>query len=324
MLTVPFLRNLRQAYPEAKIDVLVGPQSGELLTHCPYVDELIYFDTTRKHRYENQTGHPKRSFVSYALELRQRHYDLAFVLKRSFSSALLAWLAGIPQRIGFNTEGRRFLLTKAIPYRADQPEAESFLSVLEAIGIPVRDRHLESWWGVEQETLAQELFQPFAGQHNVLLHLTSSNPAKEWPLGYWVEIARWLIEEKHATLHCLGATADVDRYEVLRQALPQALQGKVQNWCGQTTLLESMAFLKRMDQVIGVDSGTLHMAAAAGTRVVALFGPMAEAKWAPPQSTVVTQPLACRPCNLKTPCHFDLQCMKTLSPEQVKAACETH
>ena len=64
VLTIPFLRNLRRAYPQAQIDMLVGPVSGDVLLDCPYIDNLIYFDTTKKHRYEN-TGEQKRTFFSY-------------------------------------------------------------------------------------------------------------------------------------------------------------------------------------------------------------------------------------------------------------------
>lgn len=154
LLTVPFLRNLRRAYPDAHIEMLVGPNSGEVLTHCPYVDELIYFDTTRKHRYENRDNTSPQSFWSYAALLRERRYDTAFVLKRSFSSALLAFLAGIPERIGFDTECRGWLLTKRVPYRLDRHERDCFLDVLHQAGVPVEDDHLEAWWSAVDEKRA--------------------------------------------------------------------------------------------------------------------------------------------------------------------------
>ena len=61
LLTVPFLRNLRYAYPDAQIDMLVAPVSGEIIEKCPYVDNFIYFDTTKKHRYENKEGQEKKN-----------------------------------------------------------------------------------------------------------------------------------------------------------------------------------------------------------------------------------------------------------------------
>ena len=105
VLTVPFLRNLRRYYPDAKIDMLVAPVSGELLESCPYIDNLFYFDTTRKHRYECAKA-KKKSFWHYVKLLKTQKYDKAYVLKRSLSSAALCALAGIKNRVGFNTEGR--------------------------------------------------------------------------------------------------------------------------------------------------------------------------------------------------------------------------
>jgi heptosyltransferase-2 len=324
LLAVPFLRNLRRAYPEAKIDVLLSPFSGEVLTDCPYVDELIYFDTNRKHRYENHGDRPLQSFWSYVGMLRRQKYDAVFVLKRSFSSAILAALAGIPNRIGFDTEHRKFLLTQAVPYDTQRPEADCFMDLLRAVNIPVTDHHLEAWWSEQEDAMAEAIYDGFRGDLNVLIHMTSSNTAKQWTEESWIRMARWLIEEHHATLHCLGAPGDAPVYESLRKGLPEACRTRFQNWCGHTTILESLAFIKRMDFAVGVDSGTLHMAAAVGTPVIALFGPMNENKWGPPgeKNILLTAPVDCRPCNLKTPCRFDLRCMKDLSVEKVQDACK--
>lgn len=317
LLAVPFLRNLRAAYPDAVIDMLVAPNSGEVLRDCPYVNELLMFDTTRKHRYENPNGKSeKRSFWYYANLLRDRRYDTAFVLKRSFSSAGLAFLAGIPERIGFDTEGRGFLLSKRVPYPKGVHEVDCFLEVLKAAGVPVRDRHLESWWQPEESEKARRFLPDTAGKQ-VVLHLTSSNIAKQWPEAHALQLAKWLLKPENNHVHCLGAPSDKPLYEALRDKLPLVEQKRFHIHCGQFSLLESMAFLKQMDLVVGVDSGTLHMASASGVPVVALFGPMDERKWAPLGSKIVAEPVECRPCNLDKPCQFDFACMKHLRPEAV-------
>jgi heptosyltransferase-2 len=328
LLTVPFLRNLRSAFPDARIDMLVGPASGEVLTHCPYVDELIYFDTTRKHAYENGKG-KKQGFWHYVGELRKRGYDTAFILKRSFSSAALAFLAGISQRIGFDTEGRGFLLTHKAPYTMDCHEVDSFLSLLKVAELPVMDTHLESWWGPEEEEVVNGILAPVSAKKHYVVHVTSSNGAKEWSDARFAEVAQWLLtrdgKPEEVALHGLGATGDRPRYEALRALLPAKLQPRLHNWCGKTNLLESLAFLKRMDGVVGVDSGTLHMAAAVGTPVVALFGPMDSQKWRPygEQHQVVSLGLPCQPCHLKIDCPIEFACMKELAVEPVINACKT-
>ncbi len=326
LLTVPFLRNLRKAYPDAQIDLLVAPNSGEVLRDCPYIDELIVFDTTRKHRYETGVNE-RKSFWSYVKLLQNKKYDTAFVLKRSFSSAALALLAGIPERIGFDTEARGFLLTKKVPYKKERHEVDCFLDVLKAANVPVHDRHLESWWRpAEAEMAASRL--PDQAKKNIVLHLTSSNVAKQWPIASAQVLAEWLLTHSGWHVHGLGAASDSPIYEDLKTRLPQALRERFHIHCGQFDLLTSMAFLDRMDLVVGVDwaqrrrswrlhSGTLHMASAVKTPVVALFGPMDERKWGPMDATILTEPVACRPCNLDTPCRFDFQCMTQLRPERV-------
>jgi len=127
ILTVPFLQRLREAYPNAHISVLIAPQSGVLLQNCPYINELIEFDTTRFHKYDSGKQ-AKQSLWDNVLKLKKEKFDIAYILKRSFSSALLAFLAGIPARIGFNTEFRGFLLTKKIPFDLKQSEVINFLN----------------------------------------------------------------------------------------------------------------------------------------------------------------------------------------------------
>jgi heptosyltransferase II len=327
LMVTPFLRELKKAYPEALIDVLVGPYSGEVLTHCPEVNELIYYDTTRKHRYENQSGGEQKSFWSYVGQLRKNKYDVAYVLKRSFSSAALAFFSGIPKRIGYATEARQFLLTQSISYDKQKSEADCFLDILRADGIPVSadwEKHYahHHWWGPDQEDLATAMMEQYAGETNVLVHFTSSNSAKEWPQEKALSLVERLIDELDAIVHCVGASSDAQVYEQIRQRLPEPMRDRLLNWCGHTDLVESMALIAKMDVMVGVDSGTLHMAAAVGVPVVGLFGPMSPEKWRPlgEKTTVVSLGLACQPCNLKTPCHQAFACMTNLSVEQVMQA----
>src|SRR5665213_2513364 len=143
VLAIPCLRNLRHAFPHAKIDVLVEPVSGETLALCPYKDELLYYGPRLKGEKKRNATFPT-GLLAAAKFLRARHYDRCYILRRSFSSALLPLLAGIPHRVGFSVEGRSWLLQRSTPY-ADQHEVECFLDVLRADGIPVTDTHNENW-----------------------------------------------------------------------------------------------------------------------------------------------------------------------------------
>ncbi len=159
VLTVPFLRNLRQAYPEARIDLMLEPFSGKVLEGCPYVDRIIPFEFKTIHKYSGSSQRGKLAgYVHYWKLLRQERYDAAFVLKRSLSSALLIRAAGIPRRIGFATEGRTLLLTDPVPYRQDQHEVQNFLDCLRVLEIPVHSTDLELWPSSENDEKAHKLF----------------------------------------------------------------------------------------------------------------------------------------------------------------------
>lgn len=299
ILTIPLLRACRHFYPNATIDVLVGPNSGELLTHCPYIDNLIEYDTTRKHAYENPeegestSGGGKKSYWSYAKRLRHYKYNMALVLKRSVSSATLAWLSWIPKRIGFDTEGRGFMLTQPFPYDKTKPEWDCFLDGLRQCGHSIPSdpayHYLEAWPSEADEAKSKRLISdglkdvplPMEPLH-LGIHITTSNDKKSLPITVWIRYAQQLLTRyPHAVLHSVGARQDADAYERLRQGLPENLQQRLFNHCGQTTLLESQALLAKCAAIAGVDSGTLHMAAAAGTPVVGVYLPELISKWAP-------------------------------------------
>lgn len=306
VLTVPFLRALRQAYPNSEIHLLAGPNSGEILTHCPYIDKLLIYDTTRKHAYENvgRTGEPTKSMWHYARQFRHNRYQMAFVLKRSLSSALLAWMSWIPERIGFDTEGRRYLLTKAFAYDSNKPEADCFLDALRAMDIPVSNTYLEAWWSPLDEKRAKDRLAIARDQCPQLtqkpihaaLHGTTSNAAKALPPHFLMAYCQSVLESTPVLFHAFGTHQDTETYEQVKRSLPNHLRQRIAIHCGQTSLLESQAMLAQCHFIAGVDSGTLHMAAAAQTPVIGYIQPELVEKWSPvpllngPDHHIFTQP----------------------------------
>ena len=196
VLTVPFLRNLREAYPNAQIDLMLEPFSGQVIEGCPYVDRVIPFEFKTIHTYSKQTERSTlRGYVHYWKMIRNEQYDAVFVLKRSLSSALLAWAARIPRRIGFATEGRGLLLTDPAPYRHDQHEVENFLDCLRVLDIPIRSKSLELWPDPEAEKKARTFMSDAgwkAGDLKIIIHAAASLPAKQWPLERFAAVMRQL------------------------------------------------------------------------------------------------------------------------------------
>lgn len=315
ILTVPFLRNLRQAYPSALIDVLVGPQSGQVLAGCPYVDNLIEFDTTRFHKYDSASAPPKH-FLSYAWQLHKTSYDTAFVLKRSLSSALLSTLIGAKNRIGYSMPGRDFLLTKTAPWRTDIHEVESTLGVLRCVNIPINSSHLEAWISDEEMAGLDKLVPELGTASNhFLVHAAAAHPDKLYPLGSWAKVIRAVHERTGLTPVFTGAAPDRTLYD----ELAKLSQIKCMNFAGQLSIRLSMALYKRMQLAICVDSGPAHMSAAVGTPTIAIFGPTDPIRWRPfgdSHDAIYDNELSCRPCFYKKTC-TDRPCLTQLNPNLV-------
>lgn len=313
VLTVPFLRNLSKYYPDAQIDMLIETVSGSFLKYCPYIDNLIEFEDIKSGK--------KANIFSYSTKLRKEKYDMAFILKRSISSALLCFLAGIPNRIGFDTEKRGLLLSHKIPYDKTKHESESFLDILRGINIPVNDSYLEAWTGKEEIDSINNILQEkaSAGSRKVLINASASNINKMWTSKSFAKVIEELTNEFNCQIYFTGTNKDSLAYEEIQKCISTPLKYPLVNLLGKTTILESLELIKRMDLVIGVDSGLLHLSAAANTPTIALFGPMNDQKWAPlgDNNTVLTAPVACRPCNLHKECDKCLVCMTTISPKDV-------
>src|SRR5574344_357497 len=273
LLTVPFLRSLRDAYPDAQIDMLVAPVSGEIIEKCPYVDNFIYFDTTKKHRYENKDTSNQKTFWDYVKIIRNKHYDKAYVLKRSFSSAFLAFAAGIKERIGFDTECRSFLLTKSVPYVENRHEIDCFTDVLKADNIRVKDNYLENWIEPEELNEVTSIMQENGidfddGTKRIIIHATSGNRKKEWEKDKWAQIIKWLSNENGVQVVFNGANKDTDTYKEIMSHIFCDLKIPPVNFCGKFNLRQTLAFTKLCDMIVGCDSGNLHIAASVETPVI--------------------------------------------------------
>ncbi len=262
-----------------------------------------------------------KSFLSYIGLLRKQKYDTVFLLKRSFSSALLAFLIGAKRRIGYDTEGRAFLLTDKVAWRKDIHEVESLLSVLTAVGIGVDDGRLEAFTTAE-EVAQVEAIEPRlkTAADRVLIHAAAAHPDKLYPLESWARLIKRLRQELNLEPVFSGDAQDRELYQQLA-----ALAGLEQPiyLAGLLSLRQSMALYSRMQLAVCVDSGPAHLASATGVPTVALFGPTDPVRWrpyGPAHAAVFDQSLPCRPCHYNKTCQ-DRECLTRLSPDFVFEKC---
>ena len=320
LLMLPMLAALRQARPHAHITVMTAPDSAPLLTHCPYVDQRWVFGVT-----QSPEGQAVPTFWAAVKLARQQGFTAALVLKRSLSSAAIPFLAGIPVRVGFATEGRSLLLTHKLPYLPDVHEAEGFMALLQAyLGEPLSPATLPAVWFApgEEATLHIRWQQHATGNRHIGFHVGASNSGKQWPLSRFTAVAQgWLAESSTHQLHIFGGPGDVSAAQAVVAGLSAEHINRVVIWAGLLGLRETAYMLKQLDYLVTSDSGLSHLAAAVGTPVRVVFGPTNPHKWHPMGEghrviTTATPP-DCMPCNLKVTCQLNHQCLSDVTAKDV-------
>lgn len=329
VLTTPFIKNVKNIFPDSKIDVLVSPNSGELIEGNPNVNKVFYLDSTKLHKYEKisipnpQSPIPFFSLFSCAKELKKEKYDLIFVLKRSFSSAFLAYLIGAKYRVGFNTELRSFFLTHSIPYDKSKHELSNFLDCLQPFSKNVEMLTPEIFPSEKEKNRAKELIKsldPY--KPKILIHASSAHPYKAWSKRYFAELIDDLYEKYKSQFIFTGAGIDKEIYDEILSKSKYKDKILYENLCGKTNIRECYAIYENLHMAICVDSGNAHLAAAAGIPTYVLFGPTRPDKWLPKGKRVYSiklkQNLPCQPCDVKVKCTH-LSCMKLLTSDYVMA-----
>ena len=275
ILAVPFLRNLRYAFPDAVIDVLTEPWLGEILGLCPYIDNLVYW---RRKADTKATG-SLTGMLGGARTLKERRYSKCFILRRSFDVALLAFLARIPERIGWGTEGRRLLLTHHTKI-ADEHEAMRFLRLLSTAGVEIKDDFNEGWTDPAADAKVADAWPTGKGR-DIFLFGKPSDPSWIYPMEKMAEIATWLIRERGCRVHFCDHPSFSFYYRGILERIPEQHRSMVTDWSMRLNLRETLSLCRRVGGGIGVDTGFVHVLAQFSKPVVALYGRESPRHWHP-------------------------------------------
>lgn len=276
VLGVPALRALRAGFPGGRITLLGRYPPLELLEGCPYVDEVLPFDLARFKAFPRPlAGDGWRDLVSCLGTLRARRFDIAANLYAIGTragglrmAALLAWV-GAPVTVGRRSA---FGIPRyQIPAEGAPHELEGQLNVVRALGAPAAGTALELWIGPKPRAACAE----FLGAHHVFpgtriacLHPGSTKPEARWPVAGFAAVA-----ERLAAGGARPVVTGGREERPLAEALVAACRAPVINAAGALGLGALAALFERADVFVGNDSGPMHMAAAAGCPLVALFGP---------------------------------------------------
>ena len=314
LFSTAVIRNVRRNFPGSFIACIVPSRCYPVLKGNPHLDEIIIFDEKDRHKGIFQQ-------LDFVRVLKEKRFDVVFLLHRSFSRALICRLAGIPERIGHHTKKRGFLLTKKImpPRRDSLHRIDYYLSVIEKAGLKVEDRYTE-FFVSEEDTAYVENFldkNSVAKDDSIAVINPGGNwMPKRWPKEYWAELADKLIEEFGAKVIITGSHNDL--------SLCRDIQGRMLHKpliaCGVFNLKQLGALAKRADLFITADTGPLHIANSIGAKkIIALFGPTTPEITGPYPAKNVR--ILQKDVGCVIPCYEvhckDNRCMKAIKPTDV-------
>lgn len=342
VMTTPALLRLREKFPEAHIALLTPEKLKELWLNHSAVSEVISFA-------------PDDGVFAVAKKLRAGGFDKALVLPNSPRSALEVFLAGIPKRIGYARPWRNFFLTQAIAPRPDavKMHKRSVAEINELIRKNPESRiqntefpksvhqsceylHLAAAMGARVEPLPTKLvvipeemaaaakkfgLDKISGPVFGLNPGAEYGPAKRWPIERFIAAAKEIRQKTNCVWILFGGKNDMEFTNQIESALGSST---VFNLAGKTSLRELMALLKRCQAFLTNDTGPMHVAAALGVTMVAIFGSTSPELTGPMSADesklkIVRADASCSPCFLRE-CPIDFRCMNGIGVERVVKA----
>ncbi|MCX7847262.1 MAG: lipopolysaccharide heptosyltransferase II [bacterium] len=318
VLAAPAVVALRGALPGAHVAVLAREGVADFWRMLP-VDEVISFG-----RVGGWGG--VRARWETARVVRAKRFGVALILPNSFDAALVPWLAGVPTRVGWGTDGRWLLINQRIPFPhrlEGQSQARRYVYLVEQWLGYALEQALEVRLAVPGEARA-EVAAATVGWPGCVIGLNPGatyGTAKCWLPDRFAEIACRAHARLGARVVIVGGAGDRSRCEWVFSLISQAA-GDAGTWCvnlaGTTSVCTLAAWLERCSCLVTNDTGAMHVAAAVGTPVVAIFGPTDWRTTAPlgDGHRLIRASVPCAPC-LRRVCEIDHRCMKSVSVEEV-------
>ena len=330
-MAMPTVRALREQYSDARITVLIRPHLRPVVESCPWIDRVI---TTRLGERDKHGNRQKMSALRLGCRLRGQgrgRFDMAIILPNSFRSALAARVGGIPRRVGYDRDVRRFLLTDRIaPPRDDAGEyihystRDYYLDLAKLVGCVNPDPDLLLFTKPENDARAGVVLAEagLTDDKPLVLLAPGANfgDAKMYSPDRFTAVGDRCVDELGAFVAVTGAPSEK---AILDQVVAAAKQPLVnlQSFDIDLTLLKSI--FKRANLLVTNDSGSRHLAISFGVPTVTIFGPT-DPDWTElncPFERKVMVDVDCRPCQQKicplagTP--QELQCMKLIEVDDV-------
>jgi len=305
VLSTIVTKNLRLAFPGAQINFLVEPPSRDVVNSNPYINDTLVFNPS------SMTG------VALIRLVRSLRYDLIIDLFGNPRTALVTRLSGAPYRVGYRFRGRAYAYNIVVKPRGALVHNTQFnLDALEAMGVEIQELKLYFQYSSDDEMYVFEFLARAFGAGKLIVGINSGGGwyTKRWGLEHFAELADRLVERYEAGIILLwgpGQLKDVERIQSEKKHdsyIPPP-----------TTLLQLGALLHHCSLVVANDSGPMHIAAAVGTPVVAIYGPTNPALQGPygeGHVIVRNEQITCLGCNF-VDCPIGHLCMLKLTVDEV-------
>jgi lipopolysaccharide heptosyltransferase II len=302
VLLIPAIQALRKKFPQATIHILSEKRNSAVFALYPDIQKVYHYDR------------PIELLTAIC-----SNYDVVIDTEQWHRlSALVARAVKAPQSIGFATNERKKLFTHRVPYSHDIPETISFLNLIEPLVGDVSYDPCMPFLNVPEKSAEkiELLLKPLSSSKIVSLFPGGSIREKRWGGDRFHRTAEPLSEQGYGIV-VVGGKDNAREGETIIQGIPGSL-----NLCGKLSLPETAAVLKRSSLLITGDSGIMHIGYGLGVKIVALFGPGNDKKWAPlgKRCTVITKNLACSPCSsygYTKRCRDHAACMSGITVEEV-------
>lgn len=303
VMSVPAVRAIKAGRPDAHVTILAPAKLVQIWQAVPEVDEVIAIER-------------RDSVFSVARRIRGK-FDAAILFPNSLRSALEAWLAGIPRRVGYPGHRRAWLLNqpllekkkKKVTTEPPRHQVGHYLKLAEFVGAEI-----EGW------SLAESRREIVPSVPRIAVCPGAEyGPAKRWPAERFAKV----IQQVSAGRTCEWCLVGVEKDAPIATEIARACGVEVRNLTGKTSLAELIALLRGCTLLLTNDTGTMHLAALLGVPVLAIFGSTEPALTGPlgEGHRVLRHHVDCSPCFLRE-CPLDFRCMKAIEPAEVVAAVE--
>jgi heptosyltransferase-2 len=314
VMTLPAMMAIRETYPDAHIAVVANPLVARLLENHPGCDEIIVYNKRGEHA-------GVFGMLRFAYTLRRRKFDCAILFQYAIEAGVMAFLAGIPRRLGFTTDGRRFLLTHPVPFSSTEKtihQTDAFLRIVNHYDITAAAK-VQTLALLEEERLWAKEQLP-EGPVVVINPGAAYGSAKRWYPERFAAVADFLAKEHGMTAVLIGGPAEVE----VGKDIAAVMQSTALNFVGKTSVRQMMSLIDAASLMVTNDSGPMHVAAAFNVPIVAIFGPTNHTTTSPftENYRIVRHDVDCAPCMLRE-CPTDHRGMDRVTVDDVIEAVES-